>query len=126
MPLSADRQSFYGFRTAALRLVRVGRHTMEKKRMNSRFVAGIMLSATLGCGLMAEGCVSAQAQFFLDPDRYGGPAGQMFGFESSPVAPPLVTFSRPHRPGPIIINTPERRPLPGDPPRPTLGCGHGG
>jgi lipoprotein-anchoring transpeptidase ErfK/SrfK len=109
MPLSAGRQSFYGFRTAALRLVRVGRHTMERKRMNSRFVAGIMVSATVGCGLMAAGCVAAQAQFFRDPDRYGGPAGQMFGFESSPVARTLVNFSGPHRPGTIIINTSERR-----------------
>ncbi len=33
----------------------------------------------------------------------------MFGFESSPVARTLVTFSGPHRPGTIIINTSERR-----------------
>ena len=77
--------------------------------MNSRIVAGIVLSATLGCGLMAADCVAAQAQFFRDPDRYGGPTGQMFGFESSPIARTLVNFSGPHRPGTIIINTSERR-----------------
>src|SRR3984893_1444372 len=66
-----------------------------EERMNSRFVAGIMVSATLGCGLMAAGCVAAQAQFFRDPDRYGGPAGQMFRFASSPGARTPVDFFGP-------------------------------
>ncbi len=77
--------------------------------MDSRFAAGMMLSAALGCSLVTACCAAAQAQFFWDPDRYGGPVGRMFGFPSSPIPRTLVTFSGPYRPGTIVINTSERR-----------------
>jgi len=74
--------------------------------MNSRMVAGMMISTAFGCWLVAAGCAAAQAQFFWDPGRNGG---QGFGFESSPIQRTLVNFSGPHRPGTIVISTSERR-----------------
>jgi lipoprotein-anchoring transpeptidase ErfK/SrfK len=82
--------------------------------MSSRIMTGIMLAATLGCGLVMACCAAAEAQYYRDyrdPDRYGGPIGQFFGFgfRSSPIARTLVNFSGPYQPGTVIINTPERR-----------------
>jgi lipoprotein-anchoring transpeptidase ErfK/SrfK len=82
---------------------------METKRMNSRIVAGLMLSATLGCSITTVGCSVAEAQFFRDPDGNAGPFQRLFGFGSSPTARTAVYFSGPYRPGTVVINTSERR-----------------
>jgi len=82
---------------------------MESTTMNSRIVAGIILSATLGCGLVTATGGGAQAQFFWDPERNSGPVGRNFGFGSSPIPRTLVNWSGPYRPGTIIISTSERR-----------------
>jgi len=58
---------------------------------------------------MAAGCVVAQAQFFWDPGRYGGPVGQGFGFGASPIQRGVVNFSASYRPGTVVISTSERR-----------------
>ena len=80
--------------------------------MKSHFVAGIMISATLGGGVVTACCATAQAQY-NQYNRYpdSGPSlfGRGFGFESSPTARTLVNFSRPERPGTIVISTSERR-----------------
>ncbi len=85
--------------------------------MKSRIVAGIMLPAILGGGLVTACCAAAEAQYYRDPDRGyyrdpdrgGNPIGRMFGFESSPVGRTVVGFSDRYRPGTIVINTTERR-----------------
>jgi lipoprotein-anchoring transpeptidase ErfK/SrfK len=85
---------------------------MEIKRMNARIVAGIMLSATLGCGLVTACGAAAEAQYsqyYRDPDRDGNPIGRVFGFQSSPIARTLVNYSGQYRPGTIVISTSERR-----------------
>jgi lipoprotein-anchoring transpeptidase ErfK/SrfK len=82
---------------------------MESKRMNSRILAGLALSATLGCGLATAYGPVAEAQYYRDPDRSGNPFGQFFSHESSPIARTLVNFSGPYRPGTIVVNTSERR-----------------
>jgi lipoprotein-anchoring transpeptidase ErfK/SrfK len=82
---------------------------METKRMNARIVAGLMLSATLGCISVMGDCAAAQAQLFRDPDYNAGPFQRLFGFRPSPIARTLVNFPGPHRPGSIVIDTGERR-----------------
>jgi len=83
--------------------------------MNSRIVAGIMLSATLGCGFVTFGCAAAQAQYrappqYQAPDRYGGSVTNFFGFRFYTIIPrTLVSYTGPHQPGTIIVNTSERR-----------------
>jgi lipoprotein-anchoring transpeptidase ErfK/SrfK len=84
--------------------------------MNSRIVAGMMVSATLGCWLAAVGGGAVQAQFFWDPERNSGPIRQNYGFGSpnygfgsSPIPRTLVSLPGSYRPGTIIINTAERR-----------------
>ena len=77
--------------------------------MNSRTVAGMILSATLGCWLVTTVCTAVRAQFFWDPQRNAGPFAPNFGFGSSPIPRSLVNFSGPYRPGTIVINTSERR-----------------
>lgn len=76
--------------------------------MNSRTVAGLMLSGTLGY-IATAGCTDANAQLFGGPDNNAGPFQRLFGFSSSPVARTLVNISGPYRSGTIIINTSERR-----------------
>jgi lipoprotein-anchoring transpeptidase ErfK/SrfK len=81
-------------------------------KMISRIMAGIVLSATLGCGLVTAVCSTANAQYYRDPEqRYStNPIARFFGYGgSSPTARSLVDFSGPYRPGTIVINTAERR-----------------
>jgi lipoprotein-anchoring transpeptidase ErfK/SrfK len=106
MPLSLYRHSSYGCRAGA---GLTGRQNMETKRMNARIAAGLMLSATLGCGYVISDCADAKAQLFGDPDRNANPFQRLFGFGSSPIARTAVNFSGPYRPGNIVINTSERR-----------------
>jgi len=77
--------------------------------MNSRNLVGLVLSATLGCGLVTAYVAGAEAQYYRDPDRNGNPIGQFFSHESSPIARTLVNFSGPYRPGTVVVNTSERR-----------------
>jgi len=77
--------------------------------MKSRILAGFVLSATLGCGLVTANVAVAEAQYYWDPDRNGNPIGQLFRHESSPIARTMVNFSGPFRPGTIVVNTSERR-----------------
>lgn len=77
--------------------------------MNARIVAGLMLSATLGCISVIGGCTAAQAQLFRDTDLSAGPFQRLFGLRPSPVARTLVNFPGPYRPGNVVINTSERR-----------------
>jgi len=83
--------------------------------MISRILLGILLAATLACGLLTAITGTAQAQpYFRDPDERltgGSPIARFFGFGtgSSPVQRTTVDFTGPYRPGTIIINTAERR-----------------
>jgi lipoprotein-anchoring transpeptidase ErfK/SrfK len=82
----------------------------ETKRMNSRIVAGLMISATLGCSAAAIDSTLARAQLFPDPDSNASPFQRLFGgFGSSPVARTLVSFPASYRPGTIVISTSRRR-----------------
>jgi lipoprotein-anchoring transpeptidase ErfK/SrfK len=80
-------------------------------KMISRIMAGIVLSATLGCGLVAAVSGTADAQYYRDPDqRYStNPIARFFGFGSPSTGRAVVDFPGPYRPGTIIINTAERR-----------------
>jgi lipoprotein-anchoring transpeptidase ErfK/SrfK len=81
---------------------------METKRMNSRMVAGLLVSGTLGCGLVTAGCKDANAQFFGDSSGQGL-MQRLFGFNSSPIPRSVVSFPGPYRPGTVVVNTSERR-----------------
>jgi lipoprotein-anchoring transpeptidase ErfK/SrfK len=96
--------------------------------MNSRSVAGVVISATLGCGIAAFNGSSATAQYYY-PDRDAGPFQRMFGggggasyggygapggyggypMRSSPVPRTMVSFPGHYRPGNIVIDTNARR-----------------
>jgi lipoprotein-anchoring transpeptidase ErfK/SrfK len=77
--------------------------------MNSRIVAGLMMSATLGCSIAVTHNTVATAQLFRDPDSNAGPFQRLFGFRSSPIARTLVSFPTSYRPGTIVISTSGRR-----------------
>src|SRR5215470_1899667 len=87
-----------------------GQQTTETKRMNSRIAAGLMMSATLGCGIATADCWTAKAQFFGERGRNVNPFQRLFGFgSSSPIPRTLVSFPGPYRPGTVIISTSGRR-----------------
>lgn len=72
-------------------------------------IAGLMMSATLGCGVAATANTVATAQLFRSPDNEAGPLQRLFGFSSSPVQRTLVSFPASYRPGTIVISTSGRR-----------------
>jgi lipoprotein-anchoring transpeptidase ErfK/SrfK len=74
--------------------------------MNPR-IAGLMMSATLGCGAVTAASTVATAQLFRDSDASS--LQRLFGFSSSPVQRTLVSFPASYRPGTIVISTSERR-----------------
>jgi lipoprotein-anchoring transpeptidase ErfK/SrfK len=82
---------------------------METKRMNPRIVAGLMMSATLGCAVAASASTVATAQLFDGRDSEVSPLQRMFGFTSSPIQRALVSFPASYRPGTIVISTSARR-----------------
>jgi lipoprotein-anchoring transpeptidase ErfK/SrfK len=98
--------------------------------MNSRSVAGVMISATLGCSMAAFGSLAAQAQYqSYYPDRdqglfqrifgsgysssysgYGGYSGYgAYATRSSPIPRTMVSFPTQYKPGNIVIDTGARR-----------------
>jgi lipoprotein-anchoring transpeptidase ErfK/SrfK len=81
---------------------------METKRMKPR-IAGLMMSATLGCGVATAATNMATAQLFRGPDSDANPLQRLFGFSSSPVQRTLVGFPASYRPGTIVISTSGRR-----------------
>jgi lipoprotein-anchoring transpeptidase ErfK/SrfK len=96
--------------------IRAERRTMEITRMNSRNVAGLLASATIGCSIATADCTSAKAQFRPDPDRSSpGLIQRLFGsyssypMRSSPIPRTLVGFPSEYRPGNIVIDTSARR-----------------
>jgi lipoprotein-anchoring transpeptidase ErfK/SrfK len=74
--------------------------------MNPR-IAGLMMSATLGCGAVTAASTVATAQLFRDSDASS--LQRLFGFSSSPVQRTLVSFPASYRPGTVVISTSERR-----------------
>jgi lipoprotein-anchoring transpeptidase ErfK/SrfK len=84
--------------------------------MNSRSVAGVVISATLGCGMAAFDGASANAQYYY-PDRDAGPFQRIFGgggyggysMRSSPIPRQMVSFPAQYHPGSIVIDTGARR-----------------
>jgi len=76
--------------------------------MNPR-IAGLLMSATLGCSAAATASTVATAQLFRSPDTHASPLQQLFGFGSSPVQRRLVSFPGSYRPGTIVISTSGRR-----------------
>jgi lipoprotein-anchoring transpeptidase ErfK/SrfK len=77
--------------------------------MKPRIVAGLMMSATLGCGVGATASTVATAQLFRSPDSDESPLQRLFGFSSSPTQRTLVSFPASYRPGSIVISTSGRR-----------------
>jgi len=77
--------------------------------MNSRIVAGLMMSATFGCSIATTGSTVATAQFFRDPNSNANPFQRLFGLRSSPIPRTLVSIPGPYRPGSIVIDTSARR-----------------
>lgn len=77
--------------------------------MNSRIVAGLMMSATLGCSIAVTDSTVATAQLFRDPDSNASPFQRLFGFRSSPIPRALVSLPSSYRPGTIVISTSARR-----------------
>jgi lipoprotein-anchoring transpeptidase ErfK/SrfK len=79
--------------------------------MNARSVAGVVISATLGCSIAAFGSASAKAQYRYQ-DRDAGPFSRLFGSgyqRSSPIARSTVSFPAHYRPGNVVIDTSARR-----------------
>jgi lipoprotein-anchoring transpeptidase ErfK/SrfK len=80
--------------------------------MNSRSVAGVMISAAVGCGIAAFACAGAKAQYYY-PNRDAGLFERLFGSgayqRSSPIPRTLVSFPAQYRPGNIVIDTSARR-----------------
>ncbi len=77
--------------------------------MNSRNIAGVVLSAILGCSVAAFNGASAQAQYYY---RDGGdnPFLSLFGSgQRSPVARTMVRFPTQYRKGTIVVDTSARR-----------------
>jgi lipoprotein-anchoring transpeptidase ErfK/SrfK len=72
-------------------------------------IAGLLMSATLGCGVAMTADTTATAQFFRSPDSDVSPLQRMFGFNSSPIQPTLVSFPASYRPGSVVISTSGRR-----------------
>jgi lipoprotein-anchoring transpeptidase ErfK/SrfK len=77
--------------------------------MKPRIVAGLMMSATLGCGVATTASTVATAQLFRSPDSDESPLQRLFGFSSSPIQRTLVSFPASYRPGSIVISTSGRR-----------------
>jgi lipoprotein-anchoring transpeptidase ErfK/SrfK len=78
--------------------------------MNARSVAGLVISATVGCGIAAFGAAAAQAQYYYQ-DR-DAPFSRLFGGgyqRSSPIPRTMVSFPTNYRPGNIVIDTSARR-----------------
>jgi lipoprotein-anchoring transpeptidase ErfK/SrfK len=104
--------------------IRARWQTTENHEMNSRSVAGVVISATLGCGIAAFNGAGAKAQNYY-PDRDAGPFQRMFGgggyggysgggyggypMRSSPIPRTMVSFPAQYRPGNIVIDTGARR-----------------
>ena len=79
--------------------------------MNVRSVAGLVISATIGCSMAAFGGAGAQAQYYYQ-DRDASPFSRLFGGgyqRSSPIQRTLVSFPTYYRPGNIVIDTSARR-----------------
>jgi lipoprotein-anchoring transpeptidase ErfK/SrfK len=93
--------------------------------MNSRSVAGVVISVTVGCSIAAFDGAGAKAQYYY-PDRDAGPFQRMFGgggyggygapggyggypMRSSPIQRTMVSFPAQYRPGNIVIDTGARR-----------------
>jgi lipoprotein-anchoring transpeptidase ErfK/SrfK len=79
--------------------------------MNSRSVARVVISATLGCSIAAFDGANAKAQSYYQ-DRDAGPFSQLFGSgyqRSSPIPRTMVSFPTHYRPGNIVIDTSARR-----------------
>jgi lipoprotein-anchoring transpeptidase ErfK/SrfK len=75
--------------------------------MLSRRLAGIVCAASL----LTATCATAQPWRWSDPDEIyssGRPLGRNFG-TASPIARTTVSYPGQHKPGTIVINTPERR-----------------
>jgi len=75
--------------------------------MLSRRLAGIVCAASL----LTATCATAQPWRWSDPDEMysgGRPLGRNFG-TASPIARTTVSYPGQHKPGTIVINTPERR-----------------
>jgi lipoprotein-anchoring transpeptidase ErfK/SrfK len=77
--------------------------------MKPRIVAGLMMSATLGCGVATTASTVATAQLFRGPESDASPLQRLFGIGSSPIRPALVSFPATYRPGTIVISTSGRR-----------------
>jgi lipoprotein-anchoring transpeptidase ErfK/SrfK len=80
--------------------------------MNARSVAGVVISATLGCSIAGFGGTGAKAQYYYqDRDRDAGPFSRLFGsgYQRSPIARTMVSFPTHYRPGNIVIDTSARR-----------------
>jgi lipoprotein-anchoring transpeptidase ErfK/SrfK len=77
--------------------------------MKPRIVAGLMMSATLGCGMATTASTVATAQLFRSPESDQSPLQRLFGFSSSPMQRALVSFPASYRPGSIVISTSGRR-----------------
>jgi lipoprotein-anchoring transpeptidase ErfK/SrfK len=77
--------------------------------MKPRIVAGLMMSATLGCAMATTASTVATAQLFRSPESDQSPLQRLFGFSSSPIQRTLVSFPASYRPGSIIISTSGRR-----------------
>jgi hypothetical protein len=119
------RQSAYGCQVEGR--IRTSWQTMGDHEMNSRSVAGVVISATLGCTIAAFWSLGAQAQYrsYYYPDRDPGPFQRLFGSgysgyggysgysayatRSSPVPRTMVSFPAQYRPGNIVIDTNARR-----------------
>jgi lipoprotein-anchoring transpeptidase ErfK/SrfK len=85
--------------------------------MNARSVAGVVITATIGCSMTAFGTAGAQAQYYSAPaqryyqSRDQGPFSGLFGGyqRSSPIQRQMVSFPVHYRPGNIVIDTSARR-----------------
>jgi lipoprotein-anchoring transpeptidase ErfK/SrfK len=103
--------------------IRPERQTTENHEMNSRSVAGVVISALIGCSIVAFDGAGAKAQYYY-PDRDAGPFQRLFGgggyrgygggyggyqMRSSPIPRTMVSFPAQYRPGNVVIDTAARR-----------------
>jgi lipoprotein-anchoring transpeptidase ErfK/SrfK len=77
--------------------------------MKPRIVAGLLMSATLGCGAATTASTVATAQLFRGPDSDANPFQRLFGFSLSPIQRTRVSFPASYRPGTVVISTSGRR-----------------
>jgi lipoprotein-anchoring transpeptidase ErfK/SrfK len=80
--------------------------------MNSRRVAGVIISTAIGCSIAAFSSADAQAQrAYRERDSGGflGLFGSGYQQRSSPISRTMVSFPGQYRPGNIVIDTSARR-----------------